>query len=117
MRNVARCNVGSSLGVRRRTARHCLRLILGRGAWLTLLGLLFGLAGARWMAGFIANQLFGVTYTDVATYASVAVLLGVISLIACYLPTRWPMRMNPITALRAESPSTIDPLRSDGRRV
>jgi putative ABC transport system permease protein len=82
--------------------RDIVRLILGRGAWLTLLGLLFGLAGARWMAGFIATQLFGVTQTDVVTYATVAALLGVISLIACYIPARRAMRVNPIRALHAE---------------
>ena len=82
--------------------RDIVRLILGRGAWLTLLGLLFGLAGARWMAGFIATQLFGVTHTDIVTYATVAALLGVISLIACYIPARRAMRVNPIKALHAE---------------
>jgi putative ABC transport system permease protein len=82
--------------------RDIVRLILGRGVWLTLLGLVIGLAGARWMASFIATMLFGVTATDVATYAGVALLLGLVSLLACYLPARRAMRVNPIKALHAE---------------
>jgi len=43
-----------------------------------------------------------ITHTDIVTYATVAALLGVISLIACYIPARRAMRVNPIKALHAE---------------
>jgi putative ABC transport system permease protein len=78
------------------------RLVLGRGVWLTLIGILLGLAGARWMASFIATMLYGVTSTDVTTYSSVAVLLALVAIVACYVPARRAMRVNPIKALHAE---------------
>jgi putative ABC transport system permease protein len=83
-------------------ARDILRLVLGRGVWLTLIGLALGLAGARWMAGLLGTLLYGVTASDLTTYAIVAVLLGTVSMLACYLPARRAMRVNPIKALHAD---------------
>jgi putative ABC transport system permease protein len=82
--------------------RDIMRLVLGRGTWLTLVGIVLGLAGARWMASLIATLLFGVTATDVATYVVVALLLAAVSMLACYLPARRAMRVNPIKALHAD---------------
>ncbi len=82
--------------------RDIVRLVLGRGFWLTVAGIVLGLAGARWMASLLGELLFGVTSTDVVTYAAVALLLAAVSLLACYIPARRAMRVNPITALHAE---------------
>ncbi len=71
-------------------------------ASLTVAGIVLGLAGARWMASLLGELLFGVTSTDVVTYAAVALLLAAVSLLACYIPARRAMRVNPITALHAE---------------
>jgi len=82
--------------------RDIVRLVLGRGFWLTLIGILLGLVGARWMASLLGQMLFGVTSTDGVTYAAVALMLTIVSLLACYIPARRAMRVNPIKALHAE---------------
>lgn len=79
-----------------------LRLVLGQGLRLTLLGLALGLAGSlaatRWMAG----MLFDVSPTDPLTFGAVAALLTLVALLACYLPARRATRVEPLEALRCE---------------
>ena len=50
----------------------------------------------------IANLLFGVRSDDPATFASVAILLALVSVAACYIPARRAMRVDPMVALRHE---------------
>jgi putative ABC transport system permease protein len=50
----------------------------------------------------MANELFGVTPQDPLTYASVAILLAAVALLACYLPARRAVRVDPTVALRHE---------------
>src|SRR6184192_3336113 len=77
---------------------HVLQLILTQGAKLTLLGVAIGLAAA-WG---LTRLLFEVNATDPATFLSISLLLVSIALIACFLPARRALRVDPIIALRAE---------------
>lgn len=79
-----------------------LRLVLGEGARLILVGVLIGVP-ATWFAGrAISGVLVGVSPTDPATLGSVAIGLGVVALGACYLPARRVLRIEPARSLRQE---------------
>ena len=78
------------------------RLVVARGMTLAGIGLAAGLAGAFAASRLLSRMLYGVKPTDPATYAAVAVVLGTIALLACYVPARRAMRVDPIVALRAE---------------
>ena len=79
-----------------------LRLILGQGARMALIGVAIGIAAALGLARFMAAQLFGVTAHDPLTFAGVAVVLMLVALAACYIPARRAMKVDPIVALRYE---------------
>jgi predicted permease len=79
-----------------------MRLVLGQAAKMTLLGVSVGVAGALGLTRLMANQLFGVTAHDPLTYVGVAILLALVALLACYLPARRAVRVDPIVALRHE---------------
>jgi putative ABC transport system permease protein len=78
------------------------RLILGQGLRLILLGLAFGLALSLASTRFLRAILFGVASTDALTFISVALLLSLVALAACYLPARRATRVDPMVALRHE---------------
>jgi len=78
------------------------RLFLREGAVLTSLGLVAGLAGALAAARGLRTLLFGVSATDPATFAGVAVLLVIIALAASYVPARRAARVEPMQALRMD---------------
>jgi ABC-type antimicrobial peptide transport system permease subunit len=78
------------------------RMVVVRGLGLSALGLALGIAGAGWLTRFMESLLYGVTATDPLTYAAVAGLLVVTSVLASYLPARRATRVDPILALRAE---------------
>jgi putative ABC transport system permease protein len=80
--------------------REVLRLILKQGLLLTAIGIAVGLAGALALTRVMSGLLFGVGSTDPATFAAIALLLTLVSLIACYLPARRATRVNPLIALR-----------------
>jgi ABC-type antimicrobial peptide transport system permease subunit len=77
-------------------------LVLTAGARLALYGLGLGVLGALAVSRVLAVLLYGVTPGDPATLAGVAVLLGVVALVASYLPARRASRVDPMTALRAD---------------
>ena len=79
-----------------------LRLVFGYGFRLTLAGVILGLAASFALTRFLRSLLLGVTSTDALTFSSVAILLCVVALLACFIPARRAMRVNPIVALRYE---------------
>ena len=76
--------------------------VLRAGAGMTMPGVVIGLVAALGMTRLMSTMLFGVTPTDLLTFASVAVLLSVIALLACYLPARRAAALDPMQALRSE---------------
>jgi putative ABC transport system permease protein len=79
-----------------------LKLVLGRGLRLALLGIAFGLAVAFFQTRFLSKLLFNVPQTDPATFIVVSLCLGGIALLASYIPARRAMRVDPVVALRYE---------------
>ena len=88
-----------ALGARRAAV---LRLVLGQGLWLTATGLGIGIAISLALTRYLKSQLYGVATTDAWTYAAVALLLCLVSLVACYVPARRATRVSPTEALRHE---------------
>jgi putative ABC transport system permease protein len=84
------------------TQDRVMRLVLGQGVLLTVVGISAGMLGAFWLMRLLSALLFGVDATDIPTFAGVAVvLLGVASL-ASYLPARRAALVDPVIAMRAE---------------
>jgi putative ABC transport system permease protein len=82
--------------------RDVLRLIMRDGIKLTMLGIVLGLAGAIAVTRLMVSLLFEVKPTDPATLTAVALLLAAAALLACYIPARRALSIQPITALRCE---------------
>jgi putative ABC transport system permease protein len=78
------------------------RLVVMQGLRLVLLGLAIGMIGAFAATRVVSSMLFGVTAKDPLTFIGSAVLLGLIGLLACYLPARRATKVDPIEALRCE---------------
>jgi ABC-type antimicrobial peptide transport system permease subunit len=76
--------------------------VLTEGARLAALGLALGLAGSLAATRLIATMLFGVKPNDPLTFTAVAVILGSVTLAACYIPSRRATRVDPMVALRYE---------------
>jgi predicted permease len=100
--------------VERRTREFGVRIVLGaqygdvvglvmkQGAGLTLLGIGAGLVAAFALTRLMGSLLFAITPTDPATFAGVTLLLAGASLLACYMPARRALSVDPIQSLRCE---------------
>ena len=84
------------------TRRDVVRLIVGQGMVLAVGGAVLGVAGALGSARLMQSLLFSVSPRDPLTFAAVPLALIAVALVACYLPARRAMRVDPLVALRSE---------------
>jgi predicted permease len=91
--------VRMALGAQR---RDVMKLVLTQGAEMALVGMAVGFVTALGLTRLMANQLFGVSAYDPLTFVAGAVLLTLVALLACYIPARRAVRVDPIVALRYE---------------
>jgi putative ABC transport system permease protein len=96
-----RHEIGVRMAIGARPA-EILRMILGQGMALVLIGVTLGLFGALWLTHLLQQLLFEVAPTDPLTYLGVALVLGLAALVACYVPARRAARVDPLIALRTE---------------
>lgn len=79
-----------------------LNLVMKEGAKFSVAGIAVGLAGAFLVTRLMSSELYGVSPLDPLTYLGVAVVMAAATLLACYVPTRRAMRVDPVVALRYE---------------
>ena len=82
--------------------KDVLRMVLGQGIRLMLIGVGVGLVLSFVLTRFLKGLLLGVTSTDALTFSTVALLLCAVALIACFIPGRWAMQVEPMVALRCK---------------
>jgi putative ABC transport system permease protein len=83
-------------------ARDVLRLVVGQGIKLAIIGVLIGLGGALALTRLMKGLLFSVSSTDPMTFIAIPVLLVVVALLACWIPARRATKVDPMEALRHE---------------
>jgi len=79
-----------------------LRMILGEGLKVIFAGVLIGVIGALALTRLLSSMLYGIGTTDPLTFGGVSLLLTAVALLACYVPARRAMRLDPLVALRCE---------------
>jgi putative ABC transport system permease protein len=83
-------------------SRDVLKMIVGHGMMLTLVGVGLGLTGALILTRLMSSLLFGVSTTDPLTFIGVSLLLSAVAFFACYIPARRATKVDPMIALRYE---------------
>jgi putative ABC transport system permease protein len=78
------------------------RLVVGQGLKLAGIGIAIGIVAAFGLARLMSSLLYGISATDFETFAGVSILLALVALLACYVPARRAMRVDPTVALRYE---------------
>jgi predicted permease len=103
-----------SFSIARRTREMGIRLALGArtrqvfllvvrdGMWLVGIGVVLGLVGAGFAAKSLSAFLYGISPTDVTSFAGAVVVLGAVAFVACAIPARRAIRVNPVATLRQE---------------
>ena len=91
--------IRSALGAKR---SHILQLVIGRGVGLAAIGIVLGLLASFVLTRFLAGLLYGVTALDPTTFIGISLLLLIVSALACYIPARRAMKVDPLVALRYE---------------
>jgi putative ABC transport system permease protein len=79
-----------------------LKLVVGGGLKIVLIGIVVGLAGAYVLTRVLSSLLYGISVTDPPTFVSMPLLLIAIALLASYVPARRAAKVEPIIALRSE---------------
>ena len=82
--------------------RDVLKLLVGQGMKLALLGICVGAVAALLLTRLMSSLLFNVSTTDPLTYTAIALLLTFVALAACWLPARRATKVDPMIALRCE---------------
>jgi predicted permease len=98
-RRTRELGIRMALGAQR---RDLLKLVVGQGILLALIGAAVGIPTALGVTRFISTMLYGIHADDPLTFAAVALLLILVALAACYIPARRAMRVDPMIALRYE---------------
>lgn len=97
--NTQQIGIRVALGAQR---SHVFKLIVGQGMILAMCGVMIGLGAAYGLTRLMSSLLFGVEPTDPWTFSGVALLLLSVAAVACYLPARRAMNVDPTVALRSE---------------
>jgi len=99
MQRTPEIGIRIALGARR---AQILAMILGQGSRLACAGIAIGLIAALTTTRLMTRFLYGVQPTDPTTFAAVSLLLMAVALLACYVPARKAMKVDPLIALRYE---------------
>jgi predicted permease len=93
------------IGIRSALGAHqhdLLRMVVGQGIVLVLVGITFGVAAALGLTRYLQSMLYGVRPSDPLTFIATALLLIIVALLACYIPARRAAKVDPMVALRYE---------------
>jgi ABC-type antimicrobial peptide transport system permease subunit len=84
------------------TMRDVLKLVIGEGMLLTLIGMAAGMGAAFGLTRFLSDLLYGMSAIDPLTFGAIALLLIGVAFVACWLPARRATKVDPMIALRCE---------------